>query len=367
MTDMQPGWIEVISEPRNYDPDNAVEQINSDQPPVWYKFTSSTSLTNSGSLGSSSDGTYSSPPVTLVTGPFTIDEATTKGLRVAKNANTYPNTTPRLTGEIPSGASFNDLGTYSSLTLYATDDLVKYQPASNQGIKWYLALQASQGQSITNTTYWQEYLPSSSSVPISLPTREPWSIEYWTKYDVAPIGGFSDFNWYSIKGLKQSGSVVWGAGWKANIGGGLRGYYFNYPGWGSFFMPYYHTVSGIQVNDYDFTAWRHIAVTNSGSTSHSSSGRKAFYVDGQLMEEVINGVLTFNGTYSQSFMSADTSGSNNTVTHQPGAVGNVKLHSETDYNIGGTINAANTDIAHLCFYPRELSTDRVRQHYTAAP
>jgi hypothetical protein len=85
------------------------------------------------------------------------------------------------------------------------------------------------------------------------------------------------------------------------------------------------------------------------------------------MEEVINGVLTFNGTYSQATMPADTSGSNNTVTHQPGAVGDIQLHSETDYNIGGTINAANTDIAHLCFYPRELSTDRVRQHFMAAP
>jgi hypothetical protein len=373
MTDMQPGWIQVISEPRNFNPDNAIEQIMADDPPVWFKFDSSTSMTNSGSGGSTWDGLYTSPPITQPDGPMTIDAAATnKSLRVNKNVNVYPNSAPRITATIDSTGSpiVGNKSQWDVTVSYVVGNVVYWRPGSSGAYTLYISILNGQGYTPTNTTYWQVFTPDSTDYPLSLPTREPWTFEFWIK--TTNTVGYMQNEYHSIiAGKATTGEIQWRLSYNSPWASHQRFFSFEYGQWGTVRIPLNHYVSGVLEDYFDVTEWHHLAFTNSGSSSWSSSGRKSVYFDGELIMEYVNGVWSLPLPTAGPLVGTNTGliyvAPENAYIHLPGAE-NISFQSDTERGLSGSSNRAeDTDLAHVCFYDRELSSDRIRSHYTAAP
>ena len=374
MTDMQPGWIQVISEPRNFNPDNAIEQIMADDPPVWFKFDSSTSMTNSGSGGSAWDGTYSTPPITQITGPMTIDAAATnKSLRVAKNINVYPNSATRITATIDStdNPMVGNKSQWDVTISYVVGNVVYWRPGSTGAYTLYISILNGQGYTPTNTTYWEVFTPDSTDYPLSLPTREPWTLEFWIKTTNNSPGYMVGEYTKIVAGKSTTGSTQWHLSYQTPWASNRRYFAFQYGEWGQISIPINRYVSGSVVDYYDASTWHHLAFTNSGSSTFSSSGRKAAYLDGELIVEYINGVQSYPLPTAGPLVGTNINmiyvQAENAYIHCPGAA-NIAFQADSNTGFSNGIQSGNdTDLAHVCFYDRELSSNRIRGHYTAAP
>jgi len=347
--EMKPGWITVISEPYTASLTDYMAQVSADNPDVWFKFQSTTSMPNAGSKGASVDGVYASPPVTLNTGPLTNDEASTKALKIPKTTSS----TPITTATIPTSAGWVDRGSYNSGTNYVANDCV--YDANNV---WYRAITSSTNQALSNGTYWEALLPDSAAYPVSLPTREPWTVECWVKYDLRLTRGLSAESWYWLQGNNSSSSFKWGLGWFDTIGGGSPGFRFNYDQFGSLFVSAYS--SGTWT--IDPLNWHHIAITNTGSSSASNGGTQRMYCDGVLHCERVNGAFT-DGLATSAASAGQFYLGQAFTRHYPGSVGDLSVWSKKPTGS----DTANIDIDQLAFYSRQLSEDRIMKHYQAAP